>query len=121
MALAVLALTMAPPVFAASEAFNTPSAAVASYWVELSLPALSSLRGASAAEIDAARRRITEQQDEALSQLRALGAEEQARVNVLRNALAVRMPADRLDAARRVPGVRSVRVVRHAELQQPPS
>lgn len=89
-------------------------------WVDLDLPELASLPREQEAERAALRRRIVEQQDQVMARLRALGAVEQARVQVVRNALAVRLRPDQIDAARKLPGVRGVHPVRDAELHHPP-
>lgn len=89
-------------------------------WIELDLPALASLPRQNSAERQALRLRIVQQQDEVMAQLRRLGAQERGRVQLLRNALAVRLPRDQLDAARRLPGVYGVRPVRDG-VRAPPS
>ncbi len=89
-------------------------------WVDLDLPALASLPRQNAVERKALRLRIVQQQDAVMAKLRELGAQERGRVQLLRNALAVRLPRDQLDAARRLPGVHGVRPVRDLE-RVPPS
>ena len=86
-----------------------------SVWVVLEWPELASLPREHTAERDALRRKILAQQDEVMGRLRELGAVEQARVQQVRNALAVRLPRAQLDAARQIPGVRSVSRVRDLE------
>jgi hypothetical protein len=88
-------------------------------WVDLSVPELASLPREQSAEREALRLRIAAQQDEVMDALRMLGAVEVARVQQLRNALAVRLPASQLAAARVLPGVRAVRVVRDVERRPP--
>lgn len=82
-------------------------------WIDLSEPALA----AAAANDDAARaelvQRIERQQADVAQKLRELGAREEARVRVVRNAIAVHIAPARLDAARAIPGVIGVSPVRH--------
>ncbi len=82
-------------------------------WIDLSVPPLSTLSGANLEARDALRTRITKQQDEVMSHLAPLGAEELARVVQVRNAIAVRIPSSQLTQARAIPGVVKVRVVKH--------
>lgn len=63
---------------------------------------------------------IKQQQDTVMSQLRALGATERARVVHARNALAVSIDPAKLDEARRIPGVRSIAPVQHVEREPRP-
>lgn len=88
-------------------------------WVVLTLPELASLPRDAAAERTALQRRIEAQQEQVLVALRALGAVELGRVQLLRNALAVRLPSAKLPAARRIPGVRVVQPVRNVERDPP--
>lgn len=88
-------------------------------WVDLSLPALGSLPGDKHDERTALRQRIAQQQDEVMAQLARLGAVEVARVQQVRNSVAVRMPANALVHARKIPGVRNVRTVQHIERKAP--
>ena len=81
-------------------------------WVVLSLPELASLPREALAERQLLQQRIQAQQEQVMAALRTLGAQELGRVQVLSNALAVRLPRSQMDAVRRLPGVRSVRVVR---------
>jgi len=90
-----------------------------SVWIDLDLPELASLPRGERAERDVMRSKISAQQDQVMARLRELGALEQARVQQLRNALAVRLAPAQFDAARRIPGVRAVRVVRHIERAPP--
>lgn len=91
-----------------------------SVWIDLDLPELASLPRDQRAEREALRANILAQQDAVMARLRELGAVEQARVQQVRNALAVRLPGAQLEAARRIPGVRAVRAVRHID-RGPPS
>jgi hypothetical protein len=84
-----------------------------SVWVDLDLPALASVAAAKRGEREALRLRIGAQQDAVMDRLRALDAQEQARVQLVRNAIAVRLLPAQIEAARQIPGVRAVRVVRH--------
>ena len=60
----------------------------------------------------ALRLKILAQQDAVMERLRELGAIEQARVQQVRNALAVRLPGAQMEAARKIAGVRAVSLVR---------
>ncbi|WP_372528588.1 hypothetical protein [Piscinibacter sp.] len=96
-----------------------PPAGVIEVWVDLSEPELASLPRDALGERVALRQRIEQQQDDVMQRLRLLGAVEQARVQQVRNALAVRMPAAALAQARAIPGVRGVRIVRHRNQPTP--
>ena len=89
-----------------------------SVWVDLDLPALARV---PRAEREAVRLKILAQQDQVMGRLRQLGAQEQARIQQVRNALAVRLDGTQLDAARAIPGVRSVRIVRDIQRIPPVS
>ena len=89
-----------------------------SVWVDLDLPALAHV---PRAEREALRLKILAQQDQVMGRLRQLGAQEQARIQQVRNALAVRLDGTQLDAARAIPGVRSVRIVRDIQRIPPVS
>ena len=89
-----------------------------SVWVDLDLPALARV---PRAEREAVRLKILAQQDQVMGRLRQLGAQEQARIQQVRNALAVRLDGTQLDAARAIPGVRSVRIVRDIQRTPPVS
>jgi hypothetical protein len=88
-------------------------------WVDLSLPALATLPRDDRTGRSALRERIAHQQDAVMAQLSALGASELARVQQLRNALAVRLPKAVRDEARRIPGVQGLRVVRDRQTDAP--
>jgi hypothetical protein len=98
----------APPVGLASQ-----SQGEVEVWVDLSLPALSTLPRDKREARDVLRASIEKQQDEVMAQLTLLGAEEQARILHVRNALSVRIPAAALAQARAIPGVVNVRAVKH--------
>jgi hypothetical protein len=87
-----------------------------SVWVDLDLPALAEV---SASERAALRPHILAQQAQVMLGLQALGAQELARVQQVRNAVAVRLDASQMAAARALPGVRSVRIVRDIERRPP--
>jgi hypothetical protein len=89
-----------------------------SVWVDLDLSALAHV---PRAEREAWRLKILAQQDQVMGRLHELGAQEQARIQQVRNALAVRLDRTQLDAARAIPGVRSVRIVRNIERKPPVS
>ena len=82
-------------------------------WVELNLPVL----GASGAGsgIDAAAKSA---QADLVRRMRALGAIELGRVRVLRQAIAVEVPANRIDDLRALEGVRRITPVR--DVDRPP-
>lgn len=104
---------------ASSVPAGKPPAALAgtvSVWVDLDLPALAEVPLAERATL---RPRILAQQAQAMRGLQALGAQEIARVQQVRNAVAVRLDAAQMAAARALPGVRSVRVVRDIERRPP--
>ncbi len=79
-------------------------------WIDLSepLPAASDDPTQSAAS----RTRVDRQQQQVASELRRLGAVELARARHARNAIAVRIAPERLDAVRRIDGVLRVRPTR---------
>jgi hypothetical protein len=81
-------------------------------WIDLDLPALALAQTKDPARRMTLRERVLQQQDAVMVQLTALGARELGRVQLARNALAVRLPREQLDAARRLPGVRRVSPVR---------
>lgn len=84
-------------------------------WVDLSEPV-----PAGAADAAQARRRaqrVALQQQQTLKSLKDLGATELGRVRHARNAIAVRIAPERLDAVRALPGVLRVRA---ADDLQPP-
>lgn len=78
-------------------------------WVELAGPPIGRRPGPDAprpATVDA-------HQDELMARMRALGAVELGRVRIVRNAIAVEIAADRVDALRALQGVRRVSPVHH--------
>jgi hypothetical protein len=82
-------------------------------WVLLSEPALASLPRDAASERAELRRRIERQQDDIMKQLAALGAVESARVQVVRNAIAVRLPPAAIASAKKIKGVTGVHAISH--------
>jgi hypothetical protein len=90
-------------------------------WVDLDLPPLASMAEAGAAERDALRARVRSQQEAVMARLVELGAIEQSRVRHVRNALAVRLPPAQIDAARSIPGVKSVSPARAVDRHPPVS
>ena len=83
-------------------------------WVVLSEPALASLpRDAAASERAELLRRIERQQDDIMKQLATLGAVESARVQRVRNAIAVRIPPAAIDGAKKIKGVIGVHAISH--------
>lgn len=79
-------------------------------WIDLSepLPAASD----DPAEAALSRQRVDQQQQRVSNELHRLGAVELARARHARNAIAVRIAPERLDAARRIEGVLRVRPTR---------
>ncbi len=115
------AQTPGPPGTSHASAEPTPDPARwVTVWVDLDLPELASLPREQRAERAALRANILAQQDAVMARLRELGATEEARVQQVRNALAVRLPGAAIETARRIPGVRGVRTVRHIR-REPPS
>jgi hypothetical protein len=82
-------------------------------WVVLSEPALASLPRDAANERKELRRRIERQQDDIMAQLAALGAVESARVQGVRNAIAVRLPPTAIESAKKIKGVTGVHAISH--------
>ena len=104
---------LASVVFAAAQLATAESQTV-EVWVVLSEPALASLpRDAAANERAELQRRIERQQDDIIKQLAALGAVESARVQRVRNAIAVRIPPAAIDSAKKIQGVISVHPISH--------
>jgi hypothetical protein len=93
-------------------------AGTVSVWVDLDLPALAEV---PLAERQALRANVLAQQAQVMRDLQALGAQELARVQQVRNAVAVRIDAAQIAAAKALPGVRLVRIVRDIERQPPAS
>ena len=84
-------------------------------WIDLSVPALSTLPGHDREARAALRARIEKQQAETMAQLVALGATESARVTEVRNAIAVRVRSSAIAEIRTLPGVVKVRAVKHRQ------
>jgi hypothetical protein len=95
----------------------TPAATTAAdeWWVDLALPPLAAVADAERGPHLA---RLQVQQDEVAARIRALGGTVTARVTHVRNALAVRIAADRVAELRAQPGVRQVTPVRHRSAQE---
>jgi hypothetical protein len=89
-------------------------------WLDLSEPALANVPQGDRNARKSQRQRIIVEQDRVASALQALGGVERGRVQLLRNSIAAELPRDQVDAARRIPGVRAVRLVRHVD-RPPPS
>jgi hypothetical protein len=101
---------------ASSQAMNSgPSERLVEVWVDLTVPGLATLPRNDTQARAALRDRITRQQDSVMQSLIELGAIELARVQQVRNALAVRLPADAVDRARNIAGVRAIRPVTHLQ------
>jgi hypothetical protein len=90
-------------------------------WVELDVPPLASVPPGHPEQRTALRQRIAEQQDAVAAGLSQLGGIELGRVQLLRNAVAVRLPINQIAEAHRIPGVHGVRPVRNAERPPPRS
>ena len=82
-------------------------------WVVLSEPALASLPRDATNQRAELRRRIERQQDDIMTQLAALGAVESARVQQVRNAIAVKLPPAAIESAKKIKGVLSVQTISH--------
>lgn len=82
-------------------------------WVVLSEPALATLPRDANEQRSALRERLVRQQDDVMAQLAALGAVELARVQRVRNAIAVRIPPAAIDGAKKISGVTAVHAVSH--------
>lgn len=108
---------------AAAAQASAPSTGTSNAWLELwvvlTVPDLASLPREMTAERAALRERILAQQDQVMASLQALGAVELARVQTLRNAMAIRLRASQLPAARALPGVMSIHVVRNLDRAPP--
>lgn len=89
-------------------------------WIDLAMPVLVPSPLAPASSRSAYRRAVQTLQTTLSEQLRALGATELARVQLVRNAIAVELPASAVDAARLLPGVLRVRPVTHRNRIDPP-
>jgi hypothetical protein len=102
-------------VLQAAAAAANDSMATSSEWVEvwvvLSEPALASLPRDAADERAALRRRIERQQHDVMAQLVTLGAVESARVQQVRNAIAVRIAPAAIESAKKIKGVTGVHPV----------
>ena len=123
LALAVMPAEALP---AAADAATPASAAAGNprrveVWLDLDLPPLATLPRDDVKARTALQQRITRQQDAVMAQLAALGATELARVQQVRNAVAVHLPGAALAEARRLPGVLRVRVVRDRRTDTPDS
>ncbi len=99
---------------------TTPAGGRVEVWVDLTLPALAAAPMASAPSCKDRRHALGAQQAAVAEQLRALGATELARVQLVRNAIAVELPASAVDAVRKLPGVLRVRPVTHRHGIDPP-
>lgn len=82
-------------------------------WVVLSEPALATLPREATEQRTALRRRIVLQQDAVMAQLVALGAIEAARLQQVRNAIAVRLPPAAIEKAKKIEGVVGIHAVSH--------
>jgi hypothetical protein len=101
---------------AAARKLPTERVGTVSVWVDLDLPALAEV---PRAEREALRSNILAQQAQVMRGLQALGAQELARVQQVRNAVSVRIDVTQIDAAKALAGVRSVRLVRDVERRPP--
>jgi hypothetical protein len=93
--------------------FPLAADAAVEVWVVLSEPALATVPRDANEQRNALRLRLAQQQDDVIAQLAALGAVETARVQYARNAIAVRIPSDAIDRARKIQGVIAIHPVTH--------
>lgn len=91
----------------------TQQSGLVEVWVVLSEPALATLPREASEQRAALRGRIVRQQDLVMAQLVALGAIESARVQQVRNAIAVRLPPAVIDQAKKIEGVVGIHAVSH--------
>ena len=98
---------------------SAPGPARLALWVDLSEPALVTVSRNSDIDREAQRRRIQAEQHRVGTVLRSLGAIERGRIQQLRNSIAVDLPREQVDAARRIPGVRALRTVRDIDRAPP--
>lgn len=110
---------------------GTPQAlARVTVWVDLSLPVPGTAAAATGPAASpngsqapgaalAMRQAVLAQQQAVVAQLQALGATELGRVTLVRNAIAVELPAGALPLARQLPGVLRIRPVTHLHQVQP--
>ena len=84
-----------------------PAGAMVEVWVDLSEPVPAASDDPANAGVH--RQRVDRQQQQVAHELRQLGAVELARARHTRNAIAVRIAPERLDALRSIPGVLRVR------------
>lgn len=90
---------------------QTPATGSVQVWVDLAMPAQATIAMPSPR---AAYRHALDAQLQALAfRLSGLGGVELARVRSVRNSIAVELPADAIDAVRRLPGVLQLRPVIH--------
>ncbi len=85
------------------------------------MPSLSAKSSLTARQREAYRRAIDGRQTLLVEQLRPWGAEELARVQIVRNAIVVDVPASALEEIRRLPGVARVQLVTHPNRIQAPA
>lgn len=100
-------LLLALPLAALSSRGGSEGAPAVDVWVDLTEPVPATAPDAAQAKRRAAR--VARQQREVLQALEGLGGVELGRARHTRNAIAVRIPAERLDAVRSLPGVLRVR------------
>ena len=94
-------------------AADEPPQRLVDVWVVLSEPALATLPREATEQRAALRQRIVLQQDAVMAQLLVLGAIESARVQHVRNAIAVQLPPPAIEKAKKIEGVVGVRAVSH--------
>lgn len=91
-------------------------------WVDLTVLPLASAHAVFPGSRAALAHLVDRQQSALTQQLEELGAVEVGRVRIVRNAIAIEVDASQLNRIRALPGVRSVSLVRHAEVHvQPPA
>ena len=82
-------------------------------WIDLEMPPLSANPSLTAAQRVAYRHEIDVAQTLLMERVQRLGAEERARVQIVRNAVVVEVPESALEEIRQLPGVARVSRVTH--------
>lgn len=108
-----IATLAAPPAAVDPSISGRPSGPRREVWLDLRLPPLADLRHLPPGQRDAAMAALEQQQASVLERVQTLGGHELARVRVVRNALAVSVPAARLGEVAAIEGVVRVRAIEH--------
>ncbi|MBK6472024.1 MAG: hypothetical protein IPF94_15300 [Betaproteobacteria bacterium] len=82
-------------------------------WIDLAMPPLSARTSLSTVQRAAYRQEIDASQSALIELLRRWGAQERARVQIVRNAIVVEVPESALEEIRKLPGVARVQAVNH--------